>query len=120
MNAAAPPHSYCSSPSGRTAAKPPAANWAPVYFSWQRELDPFPPLKPESFGSHAMSPAAAITGSPVADAGRTGNTLSRTDAHMPKRPNANRDRWSLMRSTLLLRATRLDEPALASLNHMRG
>src|SRR6266550_2056191 len=100
MNAAAPPHSYCSSPSGRTAAKPPAANWAPVYFSWQRELDPFPPLKPESFGSHAMSPAAAITGSPVAEAGRMGMIPTKTDATIAMDVTAKRDRPGLIRDRL--------------------
>ena len=39
-----------------------------------------PPWKPGSIGSHAMSPAAAITGSPVADAGWSGMRLMRIAA----------------------------------------
>jgi hypothetical protein len=39
-----------------------------VFIAWQEPEVPRPPLKLELVGSHAISPAAAITGSVVADA----------------------------------------------------
>src|SRR2546427_6115247 len=63
VNAVAAPHSYCSSPSGRTADKPLLTRRSLVHFCRQFPFDPRPLLNLVLVGSHAMSPAAAITGS---------------------------------------------------------
>src|SRR5829696_3802266 len=64
-NCASVPSSYWLSPSVSTPANCVPSSRSEVYF-WRHELDvPSPPLKLEDSGLHAMSPAAAITGSAV-------------------------------------------------------
>src|SRR5689334_11191617 len=63
-NAWAPPQSYCRSPNARTAVGFAAMATADVADSRHASPVPWPPAKDGSAGSHAMSPAATMTGSP--------------------------------------------------------
>src|SRR5258705_4271092 len=65
------PSTYWLSPRVRTPVGPLAARRSEVAAWRQCAVVPAPPLKPASAGSQAMSPAAAITGSPLLG-GRTG------------------------------------------------
>src|SRR5215207_1150279 len=65
-NCARVPPSYWLSPRVNTAASGDPTSRSEVYF-WRQELEvPSPLLKLDDSGSHAMSPAVAITGSGVA------------------------------------------------------